>query len=170
MSQKLELYKEYPLPGEEELAHKLAEYLKWVIVNREFLSGTTTRDVHGKTVAALKAELTVDPDLPPEMRHGVLREPGKSWPAWIRYSNSSQTPEKDIKVDIRGMALKLMNVPGEKLLPQQKNATTQDFVCLSTDVFLTRNTQEFFDFMVAFNTNFWTFLWYGLTHPKISIG
>lgn len=167
--EKLELYKEYPQPGEEELARKLAEYLKWVILNREFLSNTTTRDVHAKTVAVLKAELIVDPGLPPEMRHGVLREP-RSWPAWIRYSNSSQRPKQDFKGDIRGMALKLMNVPGEKVLPQERNATTQDFVCLSTDVFLTRNTQEFFDFMVAYNTNLWTFFWYGLTHPKITIG
>lgn len=167
--QKLELYKEYPQPGEEELAQKLAEYLKWVIVNREFFSNTTTRDVHTKTVAVLKAELTIDQDLPPEFRHGVL-QPGKSWPAWIRYSSSSQVPKEDIKGDIRGMALKLMNVPGEKLLPGEEKATTQDFVCLSTDVFLTRNTQEFFDFMVAFNTNIWTFIWYGLTHPRISFG
>ena len=166
--EKLELYKEYPQPGEEELAQKLTEYIQWVILNREFHSGTTTRDVHAKTVAALKAELTVDPDLPPEMRHGILREP-RSWPAWVRYSSSSQTPQKDIKPDIRGMAMKLMNVPGEKLLPQHEHATTQDFICLSTDVFLTHNAQEFYDFMVAFNTDFWHSLWYGITHPKISI-
>jgi hypothetical protein len=163
-----ELYQEYLQPGEEEVAQKLADYLKWVILNREFLSGTTTRDVHAKTVATLKAELIVEPNLPPEMRHGVLAEP-RSWPAWVRYSNSSQTPREDIKSDIRGMALKLMNVPGEKLLPQERNATTQDFICLSTDTFLTRNSQEFFEFMVAFNTSFWTALRYGLTHPAIAL-
>jgi hypothetical protein len=167
--EKLELYKEYPQPGEEEVARKLAEFLKWVILNREFMSGTTTRDVHVKSVAALKAELIVEPGLPPEMRHGVLREP-RSWPCWVRYSNSHQRASKDINRDIRGMALKLMNVPGEKLLPQEKHATTQDFLCLSADVFLTRNSKEFLDFMVAFNTNLWTGFVYSITHPRIAIG
>src|SRR5436309_7965939 len=152
-SKKLELYQEYPQPGEDALAHKLAEYLKWVIVNREFLSGTTTRDVHSKTVATLKAELIVDPNLPPELRHGVFREP-RSYPVWVRYSNSFQTPRKDIKPDICGIALKLMDVPGEKLLESQKDATTQDCAFLSTDVFLTRDTQELYDFIVAVNSGF----------------
>lgn len=167
-SGKLELYQEYPQPGEDALAHKLAEFLKWVIVNREFLSGTTTRDVHAKTVATLKAELIVDPGLPAELRHGVFREP-KSYPVWVRYSNSFQTPRPDIKADIRGMALKLMNVPGEKLLEPQKHATTQDFVFLSTNVFLTRDTQEFYDFIVAFNSGFWQAAWYSLCNPVIAL-
>lgn len=167
--EKLELYQEYPQPGEEELARKLTEFLKWVMLNREFLSGTTTRDVHAKTVAALKGELIVGDDVPPELRHGVFREP-RRYPVWVRYSNSFQTPRQDKTGDIRGMAVKLMNVPGEKLLEQQKDATTQDFAFLSTDVFLTRDTQEFFDFMVAANTGFWPSLWYALTHPRISIG
>ena len=168
-SQKLELYQEYPQPGEEELARKLAEFMKWVIMNREFLSGTTTRDVHAKTVATLKAELIVDDSVPPELRHGLFREP-RRYPVWVRYSNSFQTPRKDKKRDIRGMAIKVMNVPGEKLLVQQRDATTQDFAFLSTDVFLTRDTQEFFDFIVAVNTGFLPAFWYIVTHPRISLG
>src|SRR5436305_15348858 len=150
-SEKRELYQEYPQTGEDELARKLAEYLKWVIVNKEFLSGTTTRDVHSKTVATLKAELIVEPGLPPELRHGVFREP-RSYPVWVRYSNSFQTPRPAVQPDIRGMALKLMDVPAEKLLESQKDATTQAFAFLSTDVFLTRNTHAFYDFIVAVNS------------------
>jgi len=167
-SEKRELYQEYPQPGEDELARKLAEYLKWVIVNKEFLSGTTTRDVHSKTVATVKAELVVDADVPAELRHGIFRE-SRRYPVWVRFSNSFQTPRPDVKPDIRGMALKLMDVPGEKLLEPQQHATTQDFLFLSTDVFLTRNTQEFYDFIVAVNSGLWSGLWYGLTHPRISL-
>jgi hypothetical protein len=34
----------------------------------------------------VKAQLTVLPDLAPELRHGVLAEPGKTWQAWMRLS------------------------------------------------------------------------------------
>ena len=166
--ERLELYQEYPLPGEEELARKLAEHIKWVMVNRDYLTGTTYRDVHAKTVAALKAELVVDQDVPSELRHGVFREP-RRFPVWVRFSSTFQRPRKDIRRDIRGVALKLMNVPGEKLLPEERQATTQDFVFLSTDNFLTRNTQEFFDFTVAVNSGFLPALWYGVSHPRISL-
>jgi hypothetical protein len=67
------------------------------------------------------------------------------------------------------VALKLMNVPGEKLLPEERQATTQDFVFLSTDNFLTRNTQEFFDFTVAVNSGLLPALWYGVSHPRIAL-
>ena len=165
---RLELYQEYPLAGEEELATKLADYIKSVMVKRDDLTGATYRDVHAKTVAALKAELIVDGDVPPELRHGIFREP-RRYPVWVRYSSTFPRPRKGAERDIRGMALKLMDVPGEKLLPEERHAPTQDFVYLSTASFLTRNTREFYDFTVAFNSGLAPLCWFGLIHPTTAL-
>jgi Catalase len=166
-ARRLELYQEYPEPGEEELAHSLAQFMQSVVVDKEYLTGTTYRDVHAKGVATLKAELIVESDVPAELRHGVFREP-RRYPAWVRVSNSSQSPSPDHDKDIRGFALKLMDVPGEKLLAPQAHADTQDFLFLTTDVFLTSNTREFYDFIVAFNTSFRASLGFAIRHPEIA--
>ena len=83
----------------------------------------------------------------------------------------------DIKGDIRGFAIKLMGVEGEKLLETQKDATTQDFVFLSTNVFLTRNASDFYKFVKCgalsnqkSASDYLCLLWFLVTHPKVGIG
>ena len=164
----LELFQEYPQPGEEKVAKALAEYLRDVVVaQKNFLSGTTERDVHGKGIAALKAEFTVDLDLPPEFRHGVLRHGGRSFPSWIRLSNGAQHPTDDYKPDVRGFAIKLMGVPGEKLLPEERRATTQDFLLFSMPIFFTATTEQFFGLIKSFNTSLLSLLWFSLKNPRV---
>jgi hypothetical protein len=169
VSKQLELYQEYPEPGEEVVAQELAEYLTQVVVaQKNFLSGATQRDVHGKSVAALKAELIVDDDISPELRYGVFAQK-KSYPCWIRLSNSGQHPAKDYKPDIRGFAIKLMGVEGEKLLPEERWATTQDFTFLTTENFFSRDTAQFFGLVRSLNTNLLAAAWFALTNPRAAL-
>jgi hypothetical protein len=162
----LELYQEYPEPDEAEVAREVVDYLKRTTDRRNFLSGTTQRFVHAKSVAALKAEFTVDLDLPAEFRHGVF-QPGRSYPAWIRLSNSAQHPAPDKKLDARGFAIKLMNVDGRSLLSQEGSVSTQDFVLLSRPTFFNRDTKEFYEFVQAFNGSKLRLVWFFLTHPAV---
>ncbi|HEV2762013.1 MAG TPA: hypothetical protein VGV38_03380, partial [Pyrinomonadaceae bacterium] len=141
MSRELKLNTEYPEPDEREVTERLIVLLRGVIEQR-YLTGVTTRDVHVKGHAAVRAEVTVEPGLAEEFRVGVFREP-RTYPAWVRLSNSSENPAKDIKGDIRGFALKLMGVEGEKLLDPTKEMTTHDFIFLSTNVFLTKDARDF---------------------------
>ena len=168
MTRHRQLYQEYPEPGEEVVAQQLADYSRDVVVARKnFLSGTTDRDVHGKGIAALKAELIVDLGLPPEFRHGVFAHGGRRFPCWIRLSNGNQHPGKDSKPDVRGFAIKLMGVEGEKLLPEERWATTQDFLLFSGPIFFTATTEQFFDLIKSFNTNLLAILWFGLRNPRV---
>ena len=89
--QDLALYQEYPQPGEEELARRLGEYLKYVVARKNFLSGTMRRDQHPKTVALLKARLEIDPNLPAQFRYGIFAQK-PSYPCWIRLSNAAPMP------------------------------------------------------------------------------
>lgn len=172
MKPELKLNTEYPAPDEQETTEKLIVLLKRVIEGR-YLTGLTYRDVHVKGHAGVRAEFIVEPNLPEELRVGVFKEP-RTYPAWIRFSNSSETPSPDIKKDIRGFALKLMDVEGEKLLASQKDATTQDFIFLTTNLFLTKDAKDFLKLVEtgALNqeksfSDYVAIFWYFLTRPKV---
>ncbi|HEV7905957.1 MAG TPA: catalase family protein [Pyrinomonadaceae bacterium] len=167
-----ELNTEYPAPDEQEVTEKLIVLLKGIIEQR-YSGGLTTRDVHVKGHAGVRAEFIVEPGLPEEFRVGVFKEP-RTFPAWIRFSNSSQDPSVDIKGDIRGFALKLMGVEGEKLIETQKDATTHDFIFLSTNQFLTKDAKDFYKLVECGSLNkkkslsdYLGITWYFLTHPRV---
>lgn len=105
--------------------------------------GVMTRDVHAKAHGCVRATFTVGADVPLEYRAGVLSEPGKAYPAWIRFSNGSSKIQSDTKGDARGMAIKLMGVPGEKLLENATDAGTQDFLLITHDAFFVRDGKDY---------------------------
>ena len=147
-----ELYQEYPEPDERDTVEQLVALLRGV-VEQHFFTGLHYRDVHVKGHAAVRAEFVVDADLPQDLRVGVFKDP-RTFPAWIRYSNSNHVPSPDIRGDIRGLAIKLVGVPGRKLLEPQQDADTHDFVFLSTDVFLTGTARDFYKFVKAGALNY----------------
>jgi hypothetical protein len=131
------------------------------------------RDVHSKGHGCVKATFTVRPDLPDELRVGVFAEP-KTFDAVIRFSNAGALAPiggvaEDIERDARGMAIKLVGVPGEKILEDQKEADTQDFLMFTPDVFFAPGPDGFFDLMVALTANKLVFAWFLITHPSISL-
>ena len=70
-----------------------------------------------------------------DLAHGAFR-PGVAYDAWIRFSNGDADPTRaDIEGDGRGMALKLLGVPGRKLLQLGSDDDSQDFIMISHPVF-----------------------------------
>ena len=61
-------------------------------------------------------------DLEPALRQGVFATPGKTWQAVMRLSNGNAYPQFDRIRDARGMAIKLLDVPGEKLTRDPRHA------------------------------------------------
>lgn len=103
------------------------------------------RDAHAKAHGCVKGQFTVGADVPPALRHGVFAEP-RDFTAWIRFSNGAGTPHDDAVGDGRGMAIKLTGVPGEKLLADEADAQTQDFVMINYPVFFIRNVADYVPF------------------------
>lgn len=101
------------------------------------------RDAHAKAHGCLRAEVTVLPDLDSSLRHGVLSEPGRTWQAWMRLSNGNAYPQFDRARDARGMAIKLLDVPGDKLMSNASHATEQDFVMFNHPAFFVRDVAEY---------------------------
>src|SRR5688572_21825846 len=114
-----QLAQENPPPREAAFAKSIADRLKTRITAAS-KGGVVRRDAHPKMHGVVKAEFIVEPSLPPELRVGVFAEP-KTYQAWIRFSNQNDGLRPDRKIDIRGMAIKLMGVPGEKLLEEERH-------------------------------------------------
>ena len=101
------------------------------------------RDAHAKAHGCMKAEVTVSAGLDSSLQRGVLSEPGKTWQAWIRLSNGNAYPQFDRARDARGMAIKLLDVPGEKLTHSPQHALEQDFVMFNHPAFFVRDVAEY---------------------------
>ena len=53
------------------------------------------------------------------------------------FSNASNDASRaDIEKDARGMAIKILDISGQKILENEKEATTQDFIMINHPVFL----------------------------------
>ncbi|HSC82785.1 MAG TPA: catalase family protein [Pseudomonas sp.] len=101
------------------------------------------RDAHAKAHGCVKAEVRVLPNLDAALRQGVFSEPGKTWQAWMRLSNGNAYPQFDRARDARGMAIKLLDVPGDKLLSSPATAGNQDFVMFNHPTFFVRDVAEY---------------------------
>ncbi|MCJ8203534.1 catalase family protein [Pseudomonas sp. RGM2987] len=101
------------------------------------------RDAHAKAHGCVMAEVQVLSDLPTPLRQGVFAEPGKVWQATIRLSNGNAYPQFDSLRDARGMAIKLLDVPGKQLLADRQSAGEQDFVMFNHPNFFVSDVAEY---------------------------
>ncbi len=105
-----------------------------------FKPGQYERGGNTKTHGIVRATITVRDDLPEHMRKGIFSSV-RSYPAYIRFSG----PGPDVPADMRdvgftSMALKIMDVPGEKIFDDEK--FTQDFPAICTPTFVTPDTRS----------------------------
>lgn len=101
------------------------------------------RDTHPKSNGLVRAEFIVPDGLPDELRVGIFKEP-RTFKAWIRFSNAVDSVSSDREKDFRGIAIKLFDVDGEKLLDDE--VRTHDFLFIAHSAFFVRNPEEFGDF------------------------
>ncbi|WP_434768227.1 catalase family protein [Pseudomonas triticicola] len=101
------------------------------------------RDAHAKAHGCVKAQVQVFPELAQSLRQGVFSEPGKTWQALIRLSNGNAYPQFDSIRDARGMAIKLLEVPGTQLLGSRQDQHEQDFVMFSHPNFFVSDVAEY---------------------------
>lgn len=101
------------------------------------------RDAHAKAHGCVMAEVQVPDNLPTPLRQGVFAEPGKVWQATMRLSNGNAYPQFDSLRDARGMAIKLLNVPGKQLLAERQSQGEQDFVMFNHPNFFVSDVAEY---------------------------
>jgi hypothetical protein len=105
-------------------------------LSQKYNPGETKRFFHPKMHGLIEAELIIDHLSDPRLAKGLFASPG-IYPSWIRFSNSSPKVGKDIKKDFRGAAIKVLQVPGPKIV-DDGNAS-QDFVFVNKSTFQAKN-------------------------------
>jgi hypothetical protein len=94
------------------------------------------RGAHAKSHGILQGELVVDRDLDPALAQGMFRVPAR-YPVIVRLSTTPGDLLPDGVASFRGMAIKVIGVEGQKLLPDGRDAVTQDFLFINHPTFAT---------------------------------
>lgn len=104
-------------------------------------SGERLRGVHAKTHGCARGSLRVLPNLPPELAHGLFAREA-TYDAIVRFSNAAPLPQADALPDARGLAVKVLNIPGSVLEEDAETGPAQDFVAVNHPVFFAANVKE----------------------------
>lgn len=136
------LWKEHVAPDEAAQLERHATALR-AMQRRHAGQGSAARGLHAKSHTGAVGELIVSADLPESLRVAVFAEP-RTWPVYVRFSSGSGKRKPGPVRDVRGIALKLVGVPGKKLIPGLEDRRTQDFLFISNDTFPVRSPAQFF--------------------------
>jgi len=147
----LQLAEEKIDPDEEQSLNQIIDLMADQMRSR-FKPGGYERGGNTKTHGVLRATVTIRDDLPEHCRKGIFANP-RSYPAYVRYAGPGPDVPSDIEdVGFMSMSVKLMGVPGKKMM-DLLNLTevekfsyekfTQDFITTSGGpTFVTPNTRE----------------------------
>lgn len=133
-------------PGEEAHHEALAERLLAVGTARD--RGAPRRVLHLKPHVGVEGRLTVRDDVPEELRVGLFAAP-KTHRVLVRFSNGGTAHQADPKPDVRGIALKVFDVAGKKVIPGLEDAPTQDFLMILASAVPFRTPEEFVTLVAA---------------------
>ena len=135
----LSLAEEKLLDDEEELTQQVIDEIS-AFTRENWLPGGAQRFGNTKTFGVLRAEFTVPGDLPAHLRHGLFAQPG-TYPAYVRFSGPGPLAPPDLEdLGQCSVAIKVMGVPGDKLMEDEK--ATQDLIMVSPASFVTPNIRE----------------------------
>lgn len=138
-------------PNEAILAKQIADQIGQSI-RKQYRSGNALRDAHPKAHGCVRAEFHVSKSLPKNLAKGIF-VPDKTYSAWIRFSNASgDATQADDKKDARGMAIKILGVSGKKILENDDQAMTQDFIMINHPVFFVDEPHRYLSFIEDMNS------------------
>ena len=110
-------------------------------------TGKVSRALHVKQHVGAVGELVTT--APETSRVGVFATPGRRIPIYARFSSGTSARRPDNAPDIRGFALKLVGVPGKKIIAGLEQETTQDFLFINQPAIVFRDPEEFMIFVRA---------------------
>ena len=126
------------LPGEEEHLQSIISSFEQQM-RKLWKPGGYERGGNTKTQGIVRGEFIVHDNLGAEFRRGIYAEP-KTYRAWVRFSGPGPYVTPDIDdVGFMSISIKLMGVPGPKLMDEEK--FTVDMFGVSTPTFVTPDTK-----------------------------
>ena len=132
---------EQPPPDEAENVARIIAILRQTLQQQLERSGQALRDVHVKSHGCVAGEFHVRSGLPAELAQGLFAE-SRTYPAFVRFSNSAPWAQPDAVPDGRGFALQVEHdvapcIQGDDL------GRTQDFVMVNHPTFIARDVKDY---------------------------
>ncbi|HUS64707.1 MAG TPA: hypothetical protein VMZ28_09210 [Kofleriaceae bacterium] len=160
---------EYYLGSADEEAALFAAFARKIASIQDRQAGShdqpVQRGFHAKAHGCLTGWLQLFPDRDPRTRFGAFADaPAGAWPLWARFSNGVGWQQGDRELDARGMAIKLMGVPGTKLIDEERG--TQDFLMTNAPTPVGRDATDFMAFADANSRGKLPGFGFALTHPR----
>lgn len=128
-------------PDENETTNEIVETMCKIQTKVAEDLGRGMRSVHAKAHGILRGELRVLEDLPLCLAQGIFAT-ADTYPVVIRLSTAPGDVLADSVSTPRGMAIKVVNVPGQRL-PGSEGQKTQDFVLANSPAFHKPNAKAF---------------------------
>jgi hypothetical protein len=134
----LKIAEEKPLPDEEASLESIISSFQTQMRDL-WKPGGFERGGNTKTHGIVRGEFIVHDGLPENLRRGIYAQP-HTYRAWVRFSGPGPyiTPDID-DVGFMSISIKLMGVPGPKLMDEEK--FTLDMFGVSTPTFVTPDTK-----------------------------
>src|SRR5204862_7224383 len=130
----LRIAEEKPIPDEEAYVASIISSFQ-THMRELWKPGGFERAGNTKTHGIVRGEFIVHDDLAPNLRRGIFAEP-RTYRAWVRFSGPGPYVTPDIDdVGFMSISIKLMGVPGAKLMDEEK--FTQDMFGVSPPTFVT---------------------------------
>lgn len=107
------------------------------------------RPVHAKSHGVVVGTLAVLPNLPEPLAQGLFAQ-GRSYPVILRFSTNPGDMLADSVSSPRGLAIKVLEVEGPKVA-NHAGETTQDLVCINTNVFTAPDPRGFLEQIKSFD-------------------
>jgi hypothetical protein len=160
----LKIAEEKPLPEEEaNLDSIIATFEKQM--RGLWKPGGFERGGNTKTHGIVRGEFIVHDNVPEKFRRGIYAQP-QTYRAWVRFSGPGPyiTPDID-DVGFMSISIKLMGVPGPKLMDEEK--FTLDMFGVSTPTFVTPDTKANAQLQVESLKNAQMFYFLNLHRPHV---
>lgn len=135
----LALAEERELPDEARYTREITEEIA-KFIRATWLPGSAQRFGNTKTFGVVRGEFSVLPDVPDHLRHGIFAEP-QTFRAWVRFAGPGPYTPPDMEdYGQCSVGIKLLGVPGRKLMADERR--TQDLIMVSPASFVTPNVRE----------------------------
>ena len=121
-------------PGEDKVFDEIAAAMRHISETMHDRARHAARAVHAKSHGLLKGELEVYDGLPEPLSQGLFRR-SASYPVIMRFSTNPGDMLPDSISTPRGLAVKVIGIQGERMLPGHEKEVTQDFVFVNAKAF-----------------------------------
>ena len=132
---------EQPIADEEQVHHDLIDTMSSITETTSKDYGHAVRSVHAKAHGIVEGEMVIEDGLPLELAQGLFAASG-SHKVVMRFSTNPGDILDDSVSSPRGLALKILDVSGERL-PDSQGETTQNLVLINSPAFAAPDAKKF---------------------------